>query len=100
MKKLKIVINQNAIQDLEDIWFYTFKNWSVEQADRYHNLIYKEIDFLASKPMSGKNIDHVRNGYRSSQIKSHIIFYRLSSTELEIIRILHSSMDIPNRLNE
>ena len=100
MKKLKIVINQNAIQDLEDIWFYTFQNWSVEQADRYHTLIFKEIEFLSTRPKSGKNIDQIRNGYRSSDIKSHIIFYRFSSIEIEIIRILHNSMDIPNRLNE
>ena len=45
MKKLKIVLHQNAISDLDDIWLYTFHNWSKEQADRYLSLIYKEIDF-------------------------------------------------------
>ena len=34
MKKLKIVLHQNAIQNLEEIWFYTFQKWSIEQADR------------------------------------------------------------------
>lgn len=100
MRKLKIVIRQEAIQDLEEIWFYTFTTWSQEQADRYYSLIIKEIDFLASKPESGKLLDYLRKGYRSCKVKSHFIFYRLSTTEIEIVRILHESMDIPNRLND
>lgn len=100
MRKLKIVWLESAIDDLDEIWFYTFQSWSVEQADRYHNLIYREVAFLASKPSAGKKMDHVRSGYRSAKVKSHIIFYKYSSAEIEIVRILHESMDIPNRLND
>ena len=100
MRKLKIIYSEEAIQDLEEIWFYTFKNWSLEQADRYHSLIIKEIEFLVTKPESGKVLDHIRKGYRSSKVKSHYIFYRLNSNELEVIRILHENMDIPNRLDD
>ena len=100
MRKLKIVFFEAAIRDLEEIWFYTFKNSSLEQADRYHSLIIKEIDFLAGHPQSGKILDHVRKGYRSSKVKSHYIFYTCNSNDLEIVRILHEGMDIPNRLDE
>jgi toxin ParE1/3/4 len=100
MRKLKIVILGEAIQDLEEIWFYTFNTWSLEQADRYHSLITKEIEFLATKPNSGKILDHIRVGYRSTKVKSHYIFYRFTSTELEVVRILHENIDIPNRLND
>ena len=71
MRKLKITLLEEAIHDLEEIWFYTFKTWSQEQADRYHSLISKEIEFLATKPESGKILDHLRQGYRSSKVKSH-----------------------------
>ena len=100
MKKLKIVFHENAIEDLEEIWLYTFQTWSLEQADRYHSLIYKEIEFLSLRPESGKDITHIRKGYRSSKIKSHLIFYKFSTSEIEIIRILHENMDIPNRLQD
>jgi toxin ParE1/3/4 len=40
----------------------------------------------------------LREGYYSTKVKSHFIFYKFSSTEFEIIRALHASMDIPNRL--
>ena len=100
MRRLKIVLFEEAIHDLEEIWFYTFTTWSQEQADRYHLLIINEIEFLAVKPESGKMLGHIRKGYRSTKVKSHFIFYRITSTELEVVRILHEKMDIPNRLND
>ena len=100
MRKLKIVLLEEAIKDLEEIWLYTFTTWSQEQADRYHSLITKEIEFLATKPKSGKMLDHLRKGYRSSKVKSHYVFYRFTSHELEVVRILHENMDIPNRLTD
>ena len=60
MKRLKIIVKEEALQDLEEIWLYTLQNWSLEQADRYHGLIIKEIEFLATRPASGKNQDHLR----------------------------------------
>jgi toxin ParE1/3/4 len=100
MKKLKVVFHEKAIEDLEEIWLYTFQTWSLEQADRYHGLIYKEIEFLSAKPEAGKDLQHVRKGYRSSKIKFYFIFYKYSTAEIEIVRILHEKMDIPNRLND
>lgn len=100
MKKLKVLLHESAEQDLEEIWFYTFQKWSSEQADRYHNLIFKEIDHLASHPQIGKDIGYLKDGYRSSKVKSHLIFYKFSKTEIQIIRILHENMDIPNRLGD
>jgi toxin ParE1/3/4 len=100
MKTLKVIFKEQAIFDLEDIWLYTLHTWSLRQADRYHSMIIKEIEFLAAHPKSGKDQHHIRSGYRSSKIKSHIIFYRILEKELEVIRILHERMDIPNRLTE
>ena len=70
MKKLKVVFHESAIQDLEEIWLYTFQTWPLEQTDQYHDSIYKEIGFLARKPKSGRDFSH----------------------------ILHENMDIPNRV--
>lgn len=32
----KVVLRQEAIDDLNDIWFYTFEEWSEKQADKYY----------------------------------------------------------------
>ena len=77
MRKYKI--SKKAVEDLEEIWIYTYDNWSEKQADRYYNLIINEIEFITENFMSGKSMDHVRKGYRASKVKSHLVFYRKST---------------------
>lgn len=93
-------ISDKASDDIENIWLYSYKNWSLEQADRYVNLIFDEIEYLASDPQAGKDYSHVRDHYRCSKVKSHLIFYRQTNpgTDIEVIRILHQRMDIDERL--
>ena len=98
---MKYEISTKANEDIDKIWLYTFENWSIEQADRYYNLIMDEIEYISYNFESGKSMEHLRKGYRSSKVKSHIIFYKKSDSNIvEIIRILHMRMDIENRLND
>ena len=99
MPKGNYKLSKEAQNDLEQIWLYTFENWSIDQADRYLNLLIDEMEYLCLKPNSGFNFDHIRTGYWRTKVKSHFIFYRINqSTELEIIRILHERMDVENQL--
>lgn len=98
---MKYKISEKANEDIEKIWLYTLENWSLEQADRYYNLIMDEIEYLADHFENGKSVESIRKGYRASRVKSHIIFYRKSKGNvMEIIRVLHQSMDIENRIGE
>ena len=86
-----------AQSDLEDIWLYTFENWSLEQADRYQNNIMGTIGDLAQGVRTGRPVD-VREGYFKYQVGSHLVFYRLSGSSLDVIRVLHQRMDIAAHL--
>lgn len=35
----KVILRQEAIDDLNDIWDYTFDKWSEKQADKYYTTI-------------------------------------------------------------
>jgi len=98
MKSLPYAISKKAVADLEEIWLYTVEKWSMNQADRYYNLIFDEIRFICKNVTAGKSMEHVRKGYRASKVKSHLIFYRVQNNSVEVIRILHERMDIENRL--
>ena len=89
-----------AANDLETIWLYTFETWSMEQADRYLNLIFDEIEYISFKPESAFDYNHIRKDYFRAKVKSHFIFYKENKkrNELEIIRILHEMMDIESHL--
>jgi toxin ParE1/3/4 len=90
-----------AESDLEDVWLYTFENWSAEQADRYHNQIMAAIGGLAEGGTEGRAIDDIRPGYRKRAVVSHFLFYRITDAGLiDVIRILHQRMDIPSRLQD
>ena len=94
-------ISEKSVEDLENIWTYTFHKWSIEQADRYYNLIINEIEFISKNFLAGKSMDHIKKGYRASIVKSHLIFYRKSQdNQIEIIRILHQRMDVENKIKE
>ena len=100
MKPLPYVISKKAVSDLEGIWLYTVEKWSVDQADRYYNLIFDEINFICKNINGGKSMEHVRKGYLASKVKSHFIFYRIQNNTVEVIRILHERIDVENRLND
>ena len=98
---MRYLISEKASQDIEMIWLHTYENWSLEQADRYYNLIMDEIEFIAENFESGKSVDYVKKGYRTSLVKSHIVFYKKSKNNVvEIIRVLHQRMDIEPRIDE
>ncbi len=85
----------NAVDDLSEIWIYTFENWSEKQADKYYNLILFSCEELAMNPGLGKNYDIVSKGIKGYKIGEHIIFYSvISKNEIEVVRILHGMMDL------
>ena len=92
----KPIIAEKAFEDMDNIWAYTIKTWSIEQADKYYNLIFDRIDFIGEFPMTGKDCSYIKTNLRCSVLESHLIFYQYIKEEnyLEIIRILHQSADI------
>lgn len=90
-------LSPRAQTDLEEIWLYTFRNWSLEQADRYHNDIMAAIAALAQGAKLGRRAD-IRDGYFKCAVRSHLVFYRQSDAGIDVIRILHRSMDAPAHL--
>lgn len=100
MSKNKYRISEQAINDLNDIWFYTLNKWSKEQADRYYDLIIGEIEFISDNFLTGKSAEQTRKNYRVTEIKSHLIFYRKIENDIvEVVRILHQRMDIKKRID-
>ena len=95
-------LSKQAEIDLENIWLYTFEEWSLKQADYYYDLIMDEIEYISINPKSGKDYNNIRKGYFRSRVKSHFIFYKINLKEenVEIIRILHQQMDIESHINE
>jgi toxin ParE1/3/4 len=63
------IINEKALDDLNNNWIYTAENRSVEQANRYYNLIMDEIEFVAQNFETSKDFGSIRKDYRYSKVK-------------------------------
>lgn len=98
---MSYTVTRKALTDINEIWVYTAENWSIEQADRYYNLILDEIEYIAKNFERARDFNHVRKGYRGSKVKSHIVFFRkLAGGGVEVVRVLHERMDIEARLDD
>jgi toxin ParE1/3/4 len=96
-KRREYRLSPRAEIDLEEIWLYTFKNWSPEQADHYHNAIVDAFEELAAGKKTGRPVD-VREGYFKYPVGAHVVFYRFSARSLVVIRVLHQRMDVGRHL--
>lgn len=95
---LKISIRPHARNDIKKIWRYTFDNWGEKQADYYTNALGQAIEEMSKNPKIGNCIDHIRKDYRLYHFKHHLIIYNLSSTTIDIVRVLGENMDAKRHL--
>jgi len=91
-------LRPKAIDDLQSIWDYTVDTWGKSQAEIYLSLLDKTFKELARTPESGRKCDYILNGYRKFPAGKHVIFYRVINEDIEIVRILHQSMDVKRHL--
>lgn len=97
----KVVFRQEAIDDLNNIWLYTFETWSETQADKYYATIKMGCNGIADNPNIEKEYDGINRNLLGIKSGKHIIFYQINNPErIEIIRILHERMDLKNRIAE
>ena len=58
--KLTYELSRLAEKDLENIWKYTFENWSLKQAGNYINQVIRKIEEVCLHSDLGSNMDYVK----------------------------------------
>ncbi len=91
-------LTNEAIADLSDIWEYSCQNWSENQADKYYQLLVDACQELADRPNMGKKYENLFPGLLGFNVHQHIVFYLVGLKGIEIVRILHSRMDLKKRM--
>jgi len=87
-----------AERDLEAIWTYTRLKWGTEQANRYTDILTAAFAELAQSPRTAPACDHIRPGYRRRSVERHMVYFRITTYGIAIVRILHDRMDAPRHL--
>jgi toxin ParE1/3/4 len=89
-----VIWSPEAEADLFEIWNYLKREATVAVADGQLRLIGQACVTLSEWPESGRPRDDVLSGLRSVVVVCYVVFYRLTSDAVQIVRLLHGSRDI------
>jgi toxin ParE1/3/4 len=92
-------LTAQAKEDLKSIGRYTQETWGQVQRNKYLAALDKSFHRLAETPELGRSCDEIREGYRKLHEGRHVIFYHSMADGIEIVRVLHGSMDIETHLS-
>ena len=94
-----------AVEQQVDIWLYTNQHWGPRQADQYINGLHERLSQLAQDSSLLKRLpEGIDEKVRFFHYGRHYVFVRQAPADLlekiQVLTILHDSMDIPVRLRE
>jgi len=95
---MSYVLSPRAQADIDEIWEYSADRWDIEQANRYVSELRRAIEIVASDPRRGRSCDEIRRGYRRFSAGSHVLLYRIVADQIDVVRVLHQSMDFARHL--
>ena len=97
---MKVRFAKAALKDLAEVGEYTRQVWGKEQARRYRDMLKNRIKWLGRE--ENKTLWHGRPELGQELFSyiegSHVIIFRTYERGIEIIRVLHSRMDLKRHL--
>ena len=103
MPKPKVVeyrLSPAALTDLDAIWEYTARTWSVSQAETYIRGLAADMDLLVQHPGIARERTEISPPVRLYRSGSHLIIYRVEASWLDVLRIVHTRQNWAAYLNE
>ena len=92
-KQLQLILSQQAKDDLVEVWLYIAAD-APSTADKFIDYIHEQCRRLCSSPEIGRMRDELIPGIRSLPAKRYLVFYRITSDAIEIVRVLSGYRDI------
>jgi toxin ParE1/3/4 len=96
---MKLVFSPSAIRDLQSISESTLRNWGLEQEERYLKGLWSKLAAIQAKPSAFRLRDDLARNCRSARYAKHVVFFSIAGETLQVIRILHETMDFNGHLS-
>lgn len=94
----KVNRRPDALEDLIEIWEYSFANWGDAQADRYIDGLEEVIERLGDEAGRRLAKQLADTPYWRLRCQRHLIVFELSEKAIDVVRVLHVAMDIEQHL--
>ena len=88
------LLRPKAQEDLGNIADFSFEKWGRDQEESYLRMLQSSFQSISENPYLGRSVDDVVPGLHRFLAGRHIILYFITGSHIDIVRILHHSMDI------
>jgi len=86
-------LSKRAVQDFQNLFLYTLRNFGLNQADLYTEKMDRLLDLISDNPGMGIDCAHISLGIRRYSHEKHSIYYRQRESDILVVRILHQRMN-------
>jgi toxin ParE1/3/4 len=96
-KKLPVKVSLTFTLDLEDVFNYGVETFGLRQAENYESEIWDLIERLPNSYRLFPECRHLPTKskmYRWIILDAHLIIYRITNHEVQVLKILHSKRSI------
>ena len=90
---LDLNISPVAESDLSDIWVFIGSD-NPKAADNFVDALHSRCLALTHTPHMGRSRDDLVRGLRSFPFRDYVIFYRVTDTSVDVVRVLSGFRDI------
>lgn len=87
-------LSRKAEEDIIAIFLDGARQFGLQQAEQYHDLLEKTFQFLAENPLAARERPELTPPVRIYPIESHIVLYAVDARgDIFIIRVRHGHED-------
>jgi toxin ParE1/3/4 len=92
----RVLHRRQAAADIAEIWQHIARDQPAA-ADRWIDDLDQQFDLLARQPLIGRQRQELADGVRGFPFGRYVIFYVALADGIDVLRVLHSSIDIEAR---
>jgi toxin ParE1/3/4 len=86
----RFYLSSLAEGDMLAVWEYIAQD-NIAAADRMIDRFTAAFERIAQSPIAGMQYDHPKGKFRIVPVGIYLIFYRIISDEVDIVRVLHGA---------
>lgn len=94
----ELIWRARAVADMESIIEWTTAHHGTEKAAEYLRALYSDAKALREFPHRHPNHTSRNTEFRKAPSREHFLFYLVKDDAINVVRVLHKSMDFENQL--
>jgi toxin ParE1/3/4 len=95
----RVIRTADALEDVTAIWLYVAQH-NLSAADRLLDEIDRVLNLIASFPLIGESVDHLRAGTRRFTVGNYQLFYEPIEGGIRLLRVYHAARRLEDLFNE